>query len=214
VQPTSATRKAVFAGASLCLALGVPCAAEPEITAGKFLVANRDLRDPNFSFSVILLVSHGADGAMGLIINRPSDVTLESLLPKLRGTARAGAAVYFGGPVEVGSLSMVLRSTSEHADATPVFEDVHFSRSWSLLQELAAESEGASFRVFAGYAGWAPGQLENEVQRGDWLILPADAGVVFGDDPERLWREIIPRDPSRSAMVRTHRTAFPPEPLR
>lgn len=175
--------------------LGDPSA----LAKGKLLVANRDLRDPNFSRTVVLLVRYSARGTLGFIINRPTSVELSEVLPSVEEPG-GGSPVFEGGPVARDLLQAVVRSSAQPPDADRVFGEIYYGRSSELVQWLLGEGKAkSSFRAYAGHAGWAPGQLENEVRRGDWYIVPTDAETVLDAEPGTLWRRLIPRDPSRSA---------------
>jgi putative transcriptional regulator len=174
----------------------LPCVRLHELGRGVFLIANRDLRDPNFSHTVVLLLDHGDGGAMGLIVNRPTELPLGAVLPGLDEQQAPDGVVFSGGPVAPGNFYMLVRAAPELEGAFRIFSDVHFSRSPALLERLAHTDEVDSrFRIYAGYAGWSPGQLEMEVERGDWLVRPGDGDAVFHDDPVQLWKSLVPADP-------------------
>ena len=165
---------------------------ETELARGKFLVASRELLDFNFSQTVVLLIEYGPNGAMGLIINRPTEVRLSELLPDIEELAYRGDNVFIGGPVARNQLLMLIRSDREIDGAHLVFEDVYASTSRAVLEEMANQSDSdESFRVYAGYAGWAPGQLDQEFSRGDWHVLRADKETVFEKEPAQIWAELI-----------------------
>jgi len=193
--------QALFAGTADPAAhgnLGDPSA----LARGKFLIAGRNLNDPNFGKTVVLLVQYGPGGALGLILNRPTPMKLGEILPDLEGPGTA-EQIYFGGPVSPGSLGMLVGADTAPSEAEEVIAGVHFSRSRPLLDRLAGKKKNVTFRVFAGYAGWAAGQLDAEVERGDWYVVGADAGAVFPEDAQGLWRLLIPADPKRSASLRS-----------
>jgi len=182
----------ILVGGVLMLGSETPHAAT-QLAGGTFLVARRGLPDPNFTKSVVLLLAYGPRGAVGLIINGPTDQKLSDLLPQIDGL---GGMVYGGGPVAGNSLMMLARAGGPLEDSVRVFADVHVSRSPELLKRLAEDRKGKkSIRVYAGHAAWAPGQLDHEVARGDWHIIPADADTVFAREPSGIWREVLPRDP-------------------
>jgi putative transcriptional regulator len=168
---------------------------------GKLLVATETLRDPHFAETVILLVNYDEKGAMGVIINRATHVKLSDLLPRVKGLEQRSDTIFEGGPVERSEILMLVRSAKAHEDSRPVFGSVYLSSSADLLKRLAAESpqDNAPFRVYSGYAGWAAGQLEDEVGLGSWHVFPASAGTVFASRPEDLWREFIDRTALRLA---------------
>ncbi len=171
-----------------------------DLAEGKFLVASRSLIDPNFSRTVVLILDYSADGALGLIINRPTDVTLGRMVPDLEGVEDHPETVWVGGPVAHWQMVLLLRSTAEIDGAERVFDTIHFTASRVVLEEaLERETE---FRMYAGYAGWAAGQLEGEIDRGSWHILPGDPELVFDDAPLDLWQELIARGEAQWASLR------------
>jgi putative transcriptional regulator len=161
---------------------------------GKFLVASRAIADPRFQESVILLISYDDTGATGLIINRPSKVPLADMLMPVPGLKKRSGVVYYGGPVEGHRIIMLIRSPEKLEGADKVFMNVYASTSRSLLERMLGEHKTQKhFRVYAGYAGWLPGQLDREISRGDWYILNADADSIFEKESSEIWRELILR---------------------
>jgi putative transcriptional regulator len=172
-----------------------------KLGAGVFLVASNRIMDPRFSRTVILLTQHGPEGAMGVIINRPTEHRLSDLLPDVEALEGRSDRLFFGGPVAVNAIVVLLRSAEEvkleHTER--VFGDVYFSGSPEAFTYIIGRGkEGEAIRGYAGYAGWAPGQLEGEITRGDWAILGADASAVFRKEPSTLWKELSPEpEPGR-----------------
>jgi putative transcriptional regulator len=166
-----------------------------ELAKGKFLVASRQLQDPNFRETVVLLIDYGLDGAMGLVINRPSTVKLATVFPDIKELKQRKDTIYVGGPVAVNQMLLLIRSSKVPEDATAVAPDVYISSSWKVLERLMKKkaTEDQRFRLFAGYAGWAPSQLDFERTRGDWHVIKADAESVFAENPSELWPELIRR---------------------
>jgi putative transcriptional regulator len=162
--------------------------------AGQFLVATDTLRDPRFARTVIYMVRHDATGAMGLVVNRPvRDMPLAPLLRKfgrddrgVTGTVRA----HYGGPVEIGQ-GFLLHTAEYATEGTErVAGDIAMTPTPGVLTALGDIARGAGPRksLFAiGYAGWAPGQLEGEIERGAWITVPADEALLFDEDPARKW---------------------------
>ncbi len=160
---------------------------------GQFLVASRGLGDPNFARSVVLLLRHDADGAMGIIVNRPTRVSAQEVLPGVDALAAYPAPVFFGGPVMVERLLVLMRSDTPPADAEPVTGDVYVTASRTTIEALAAEDASPDrLRVFAGHAGWGPGQLDREIADGGWHVVPARIDDVFGLDRGPDWGHLIP----------------------
>ena len=162
------------------------------LAKGRFLVASRSLSDANFAETVILLLDYHERGAMGLIINQPTEVRLAKVLPNMAGLQQRADTVYIGGPVDRSRMVLLIRSRSALEDAQQVMDDIYVSSSRNLFERLVDKPDtGERFRVYAGYAGWAPGQLDREVARGDWHVLPADAETVFDKAPGDIWPELI-----------------------
>ena len=177
--------------------------AKADLSKGKFLVASRQLRDPKFSETVILLIEYDRKGAMGLIINRPTKVRLSSALPEIEGLQQRRDTVYLGGPVATNQVRLLIRSSSQPEGARRVLEEVYLSSSRSVLQQMIDDADAQKrFRVYAGYAGWGPGQLDFEISRGGWHVLPADAGTVFDTAASEIWPELIRRTSVQWAGVR------------
>ena len=162
-----------------------------ELAAGQFLIASRGLLDPNFAKTVVLLIAHNDEGAMGVIINRPTEVELGQMIGELEDAEARARPVWVGGPVAHWQLVLLFRSDEGSDQDEPVFEDVYFSASREVLEGLL--ERGMEFRIYAGYAGWAPGQLESERDRGDWHVLKADAETVFDRSSPEIWPELIHR---------------------
>lgn len=164
------------------------------LAKGKFLVASRDLNDPNFSESVILLLDYNQQGALGVIINRPTEVPLIKLLPKVKSLQKRKDVAYVGGPVARHMLMMLTRSAKPPQDAQNVFSDIFLvSQQAGLEHLLRSGGTQAKLRAYVGYAGWASGQLEMEVSRGGWHIVPADADLIFDKAAMDIWPELIRR---------------------
>jgi putative AlgH/UPF0301 family transcriptional regulator len=174
-----------------------------DLAAGKFLVASRDLGDPNFAETVILLVSYDEQkGAMGLVVNHRTDVALSRVFEGLKSAKGREDPAYVGGPVELNSVVGLLKSTTAPEEAKRVFGDVYLvSTKTSLEKTLAAGVGPDVFHVYVGYAGWGPGQLEHEVDLGGWHIFQADAANVFHPDPESVWKRMIQRTETQIARA-------------
>ncbi len=162
-----------------------------ESLRGKFLVAAPQLRDPNFYKTIVLIVEHGTHGAMGLVVNRPSTVLVSHALSKYFEFCENDDLVFVGGPVEPLALFM-LHSADDLAENEPsVVSGLYVGNNGDVFEEVlrrsAASMSDLKFRVFSGCAGWAPEQLEGEISRGDWHVLPACRDLVFQDDPYALY---------------------------
>lgn len=159
--------------------------------AGRFLVASEAIEDPNFAKTVVLVLHHDGDGSIGLIINQHSDIAPAQLLPGVRGLDRYQGMLFLGGPVELSHVSVL---AIEAAGGAAVLEGVYLSNDPSTLEGLL-RAQGAvgerALRIFIGYAGWAPGQLEAEIAGGGWRVHAASAAQVFEQDPSQLWQSLI-----------------------
>jgi putative transcriptional regulator len=167
-------------------------------------VAGRRLIDPNFQETVVLLIEYGMEGAMGLVINRPSQVKLEMLFPDIKELKQRQDTVYLGGPVAVNRMLMLIGSSKKPQKSIPVIGDVYLSSSLEELERLIKNADkNEQFRIFAGYAGWAPSQLDFERTRGDWHVLKADAETIFAQNPSEVWPELIHRATLKWVQIKT-----------
>lgn len=198
--PNSAAEPAAPATTRLSITAAIPREghggppAREELAKGKFLVADRQLTDPNFSQTVVLLIEYGLQGAMGLVINRPSNVTLSSVFPDIKELKPRKDTLYVGGPVGLNQMLLLIGSAEAPEQATQITDGVYISSSSAVLERLMKKTgKDERFRLFAGYAGWAPDQLDFERSRGDWHVIKADADMVFSQNPSELWPELIRR---------------------
>ena len=154
-----------------------------------FLLARSELRDPNFARSVVVVMNNLGPAPAGLVVNRPTRLSVSQLFPDVEGLARRDDKVYFGGPVQVRSaVSFLFRSDVEPENAARVLDGVYLSADRKLLRTLLARDEPMEgLRIFIGFSGWSPGQLEAEIARGDWTLAPPDADTLFGHASERPW---------------------------
>lgn len=161
-----------------------------ELGAGNLLVASVKSHDQDLARTVILLIHYDQQGAIGLIVNRRSNVPLSEVFPEMKA---GSITVYAGGPVTIG-IRALLRSRSKPEQAVHVFADVSVISNKPLLEKLvAAGTPSSSFRVYAGYTGWSAEQLKSEIALGLWHVLPGDAGAVFDPNPEMVWPRLIGR---------------------
>jgi len=176
---------AVFCGS---LVLPAQTTRVQDLGIGKLLVARRDSLDPAFAETVILLVRYDRDGTVGLMINRRSNVPISRALQALKGTRGRSDPVYIGGPVDVQNVLALLRANTMPEGATSVSGKIYLVSTRLLLEKtLLGRSDPGEFRVYLGYCGWGPGQLENEVGRGFWHIFAGNADLVFDSEPDSLW---------------------------
>ncbi|RIK76942.1 MAG: YqgE/AlgH family protein [Planctomycetota bacterium] len=172
--------------------------------AGHFLVASPYLRDPNFAQSVVLMLQHEAQGALGVILNRPGDKTVDEVWKMIGGEpVGCDQFVHVGGPVPGPLIALHDQEELSEREILPqLFMSMHKDAIDVLVQR-----EAARFRLFSGNSGWGGGQLENEMKAGGWLTSPASADLVFSD-PEALWKTVC-GDIGRRIMV----PDLPPERL-
>jgi putative transcriptional regulator len=164
--------------------------ASEELGKGKLLVATELVRGQAFAESVVLLLNYDTTGAAGLVVNRPTEVPPAEALPDLAGVEHYEGALYWGGPVQQFTLRALLHSDAPPDGAIAIFDSVYLG----MLDEnlLDGVSSDTSLRFFIGYAGWAPGQLEQEMESGSWHIVAATEALVFADDPDGIWRKLSP----------------------
>jgi putative transcriptional regulator len=159
---------------------------------GVLLVAGTQIRDPRFMESVVLLLSAGPSGSMGLILNKSTVTKVSSLFGGIGSMSRDGNPLFYGGPVGGHELLMLRRADRTPDDWGVVVDRVFVTNSrMAMMDALMTARTDEEVRVYAGYAGWAAGQLEWEIRRGDWYLLPADAGLIFRRDMTKLWPELF-----------------------
>ena len=176
-------------------------------TTGRLLVAEPMLGDPNFDRTVVLVVEHTDEGALGLVLNRPTDLPVAEALPEWRHLVTDPPVLHVGGPVEERSGWCLARVTDlDHEGFVPVLGDLgllDLSLDPDLLGGLVTE-----LRLFAGYSGWGPGQLDVELAAEAWIVVDAEVGDPFLPDGEALWSRILARQGGSLARLAT----FPPDP--
>ena len=161
---------------------------------GVFLVATRALDDSFFGRTVVYLVDHGADGSVGLIVNRSSAISLAEALPDLDHEPAATHALYYGGPVGLSRIMMLVRNLAVTAGMAHVVDGIYLSADRRVFdQVLATAKDPGEARFYLGHSGWAPGQLAGELERGSWHVVAGNAEAVFSAEPESLWRNLIDR---------------------
>ena len=174
-----------------------------DLAVGKMLVASRDLGDPNFAKTVILLVRYDEEkGSVGLVINKRTDVPISKVFEDLKEASNRRDPVYVGGPVELNTVMALLKTAKKPDGATRVFGDVYLIADKDLLAHtLASSAESSVFHTYVGYAGWGPGQLEHEVELGAWHIMAGDAATVFHADPDSVWPRLVQRSETQIARI-------------
>jgi len=153
-----------------------------------FLVARAELPDPNFKDAVVLVMNNIGAAPAGVIINRPTKIAVSRLFPDLERLAQLHDRLYFGGPVEFGTVWFLFRTDSPRVHAIQALDGVYVSANRELLRELLGRNNPMDgLRIFIGHSGWAPGQLEDEIARGDWTLAPAETDAIFNGRSEHPW---------------------------
>lgn len=162
------------------------------LRAGKLLVASRNLGDPYFAKTVILLVRYNDEGVLGLILNRRTDIPISRALEGMKAAKDRSDPVYLGGPVETAQAFALFQSPAKIEGAEPIFDGVYLVSSKPLFERtFSARPAPGVFHVYLGYAAWTQDQLQKEVALGAWFIFPGEASTVFNADPESVWLEMI-----------------------
>jgi len=159
--------------------------------AGMVLVATANLSGSSFENTVILITQHNRQGTLGIAINRPAHQNLAEFFPNFKAEA-GNHPLYLGGPVRPLAL-FVLARTKAREGWIPVLADIHLTggeTAYRFLKQNENNLPKSQLRIFAGYAGWTSGQLENEIQRGDWLTVAIDPGIIFSTEPDRIWADL------------------------
>jgi putative transcriptional regulator len=165
---------------------------------GQLLVASPALLDPNFARTVVLIAEHNDEGAMGIVLNRVSEVEVGDAAPTLADLVEPGERVHAGGPVQPTAVVIMAEFDDPSSAATLDLDRVGFVSSDADFDMLAADVTRA--RVFAGMAGWAPGQLESELERDDWILEPAEPDDVFAPADE-IWPRVLERKGGQFALL-------------
>jgi putative transcriptional regulator len=170
-----------------------------ESIRGQLLIAGPGLLDPNFWRTVVLVCEHNDDGALGLVLNRPSETTVSEAVPELGELVDREERLFIGGPVQPSAV-IILAQFEDPADAALIaFDDIGV-----LAGGAAAEDATVGVRrgrAFVGHSGWGPGQLDSEIERGDWILEPAKRGDAFADSPMDLWSKVLTRKGGSYALV-------------
>jgi putative transcriptional regulator len=171
-----------------------------ESVRGQLLIAGPRLVDPNFWRTVVLVVEHSEDGAFGLVLNRPSETSVGEAVPEIGTLMDPDEPLLIGGPVQPSTVITVARFTDVEHAALPAFADIGvLSAGGQPIEELAHRVLSA--RAFVGHSGWGPGQLEAELETGDWILEPARREDVFSRSPRELWSDVLTRKGGSYALV-------------
>jgi putative transcriptional regulator len=173
---------------------------------GKLLIAGPGLLDPNFWRTVVLVVEHSEDGALGLVLNRPSETSVHEAVPQLDELVDGGEPLYIGGPVQPSSVIILARLEDPGDAALLAFDDIGVIGAGSESDPPPAGVRQG--RAFVGHSGWGPGQLDGELERGDWITEPARREDAFSEEPRELWQSVLTRMGGSYALV----ARMPPDP--
>ncbi len=173
---------------------------------GVLLIAPPMMLDPNFRRAVVLLCEHSPEGSFGLILNRPLSLKLGDVLNDLAGEEQ----ISLGGPVQQDTLHFLHRHGDLVTDSIAVFDGVHWGGDFEAVKTLVQANYATpnDLRFFLGYAGWSPGQLDEEIAQGGWFLAHADDLLIFPDHPDRLWRTVMRRMGGEYAILAN----FPDDP--
>jgi putative transcriptional regulator len=188
-------------GLAACIVLsGVAAPVQERVAAlkrGVLLYAMPELPDPNFAQTVVLLLEHGSDGSLGVVLNQPTERSVDEALDVTAGTSGIDLRVSWGGPVQPEAVLSLVRMVRPGPRARTILGEVHLTPDLDDVRQVLGERSGRlRVRIFSGYAGWGRGQLAAEVRAGSWVPEPADAATVFSTEPSRMWekvREILRR---------------------
>jgi putative transcriptional regulator len=199
-------RRAILALTAGFLFVPSPGAAQstrPEdLAQGKIIITPRDSPDPHFSNSVIILAHYDQSGALGLMLHYKSDLTIQNALKSLAGAEKRSDTVFIGGPVQLPMPFALLRTKSAPTGVSRVTDNLYLMTSkQSIGAAFTAGLPAADLRVFIGYSGWGPGQLEREVRRGGWYIFDYDEAIVFDEHPDTVWKRLIDKAERRLAIL-------------
>jgi putative transcriptional regulator len=190
------------------LLLGDNGRVDTALLSGSLLVATPQITEGVFARSVVLLLHHDAEGAQGVVLNRPLDARVDAVLPSWQEHVTAPSVLFEGGPV---GLDSALGIVTVPGEGEPMGVKKLFGGVGLVDLDTPPElvvPEIAGLRIFAGYAGWSPGQLEEEVRTGSWYVVESEGRDAFDDQPDTMWTRVLRRQRDHLAFVAT----FPPDP--
>lgn len=172
------------------------------LAPGRLLVATPALEDPNFHRTVVLMLAFGAEGALGVVLNRPNEVPVAAVLPGWEAMAAEPASMFVGGPVGRSSVICLGQLSGSGAEGAAACQPVAGRLATVDLNLPPAEVAPAveTVRLFSGYSGWAGGQLEAELEVGSWFVVDSELDDAFGPEPAGLWRRVLLRQGGRLAL--------------
>lgn len=162
-----------------------------QLEKGIFLVATDNLQYSSFRETVILLTHYSVNGATGLTVNRSSHIQLNDAFPKIKKSDGSGNELFLGGPVHPKLFFVLIQTAQPQEGMYLIAKDVYFASGISAIRHgLSTAADGENARAFVGYSGWGPGQLRSEIDRGDWLVIKVDPGIIFSDNHASLWEKL------------------------
>ena len=181
---------------AVCL-LPVTAGADESPARGKLLVATELVSGDIFVQSVVLVLQYDETGAMGLVVNRPTEVGMDELVVDDDAISNYSGPIYWGGPVQMNSLRALMQTDKAPGGAERIVDSVYLVSVNDALKNAPQDVPG--LRLFIGFAGWDPGQLDHEMARGSWHVVPASVDFVFAKDPGQLWKQLVPPREHRAA---------------
>ena len=171
-----------------------PSVAEERQVLGFFLVASEEMQDPRFKQAVILVTPHHRGEVVGVVVNKPSETAVSTLFPQSELKDEHSRQLYFGGPLSKQSLLFLISSKKQPEASLRIFDNVFLSADSKVLEQVLRHPKPfAGLRIFSGYAGWKPGQLQAEVKKGYWLLREVDTEILFNTEPGLIWRKLRDR---------------------
>ena len=168
---------------------------------GFFLVASEEMQDPRFKEAVILATPHHRGEVIGVVVNKPTETGVSTLFPQNELNDEHSRQIYFGGALSTQSLLFLIRSKKQPKASLKILDDVFLSADQKVLEQVLRHPKPFDgLRIFSGYAGWKPGQLEAEVKKGYWLLREADTEILFDTEPGLIWRKLQDR-PGKGYLV-------------
>lgn len=158
---------------------------------GRFLVATDKLAHSSFKETVIFVTHFSSRGATGITINRPANIPMKDAFPSVKELKNIEDSIFLGGPVKTDGIFVLMKTNRPHAGMREVASGIYFTVGLNaVIHGVPKSKEGEATRAYAGYSGWAPGQLQAEIDRGDWIIVESDPDIIFDKDPDTIWKQL------------------------
>lgn len=181
-----------------------------DLAQGRILIMQRDAPDPLFAHSVIVLARYDPNGALGLMIHYRSNLTIQRALAGMKGAGKRTDRLFVGGPVDLESVLALVRADSPPAGATHVARKLYLMASKQGVETSLSGAKASDLRLYLGYVGWGPGQLEREVGLGAWYSFDYDESMVFDEHPETLWQRLIEKTELQKVLFSPRRAGLIP----